>query len=75
MQYPQHKNNQHSVLKVGGWWDFSNLTVTLVPIVVYLNVISQKLMQKIKKIKKSGNIQLASVQGSLLRHYQNSLGN
>ena len=52
MQYPQHKNNQHSVLKVCGWWDFSNLTVTLVPIVAYLNVISQKLMQKIKKNKK-----------------------
>ena len=48
MQYPQHKNNQTPVLKVCGWWDFSNLTVTLVPTVAYVNVISQKLMQKIK---------------------------
>ena len=51
MQYPQHKNNQTPVLKVCGWWDFSNVTVTLVPMVAYVNVISQKLMQKIKKEK------------------------
>ena len=75
MQYPQHKNNVTPVLKICGWWDFSNLTVTLVPMVEYVNVISQKVMQKNIKRKTSGNVQLASVQGSLLRRYQNSLGN